>query len=65
MMSIMSIGERLMNYDDGIFLFNISLSQVMEGNSNTYLAAKQELSPVILASKVIIVGDYFDDHRFV
>ena len=46
-------------------MFNIFPSQVMEGNSNTYLAAKQELSPVIIASKVIIVGDYFDDHRFV
>ena len=28
--------------------------QVMEGNSNTYLAAKQELTPVIIASKVMI-----------
>ena len=36
----------------------IFISQVMEGNSNTYLAAKQELSPVIIASKVIIIiGD--------
>ena len=31
----------------------ILTSQVMEGNSNTYLAAKQELSPVIIASKVL------------
>ena len=29
--------------------------QVMEGNSNTYLAAKQELTPVIIASKVEII----------
>ena len=45
MMTVMTLMIELM-------MMMISTSQVMEGNSNTYLAAKQELSPVIIASKV-------------
>ena len=47
MMTVMTLMIELM--------MMILTSQVMEGNSNTYLAAKQELSPVIIASKVIII----------
>ena len=35
-------------------MMSMMILQVMEGNSNTYLAAKQELTPVIIASKVMI-----------
>lgn len=31
---------------------NIENSDVMEGNTNTYIAVKQDLNPVVLASKV-------------
>ena len=31
---------------------NIENTEVMEGNTNTYIAVKQDLNPVVLASKV-------------
>ena len=49
MWMVMMIGMMMM------MMVMMLTSQVMEGNSNTYLAAKQELSPVIIASKVIII----------
>ena len=51
MMTVMTLMIELMM----MMMAMILTSQVMEGNSNTYLAAKQELSPVIIASKVIII----------